>query len=229
MLNSEQIDHLFQFCRRHFVHHYDLQVEIVHHLANAIEEHMKNDTSLSFQKALEKVYESFGAAGFAPFISEKRKSVERQGRRLFWNLFTGHFGWPKILLLLLILSVGFTLFSINSNIYRVFYISVAIVCCLLEVNVVIKTRKENSYTGTKFLLAEFSQNIPLFSMFFYCFILSDAFQASFPPTSHGYFSIIFLTVLLGIIVLITIVNLQVSVSLKHKLRKDYPHVFAALN
>lgn len=229
MITRQQEFRLFEFCKKHFVHHYDVQVELVGHLANAIEEQMKNDPSLCFEKALGNVHESFGAGGFASLVSEKRKSVERQGRRLFWKLFKEHFRWPKILLLLLIISLGFTLYSINTNLYRIFYISVAIVCCLLEWYVIVKTRKEISFTRKKFLIAEFSQNMPLFSMFFYCFIFPDAFEADFPPTTHEYFSILFLNILIGLVVLITIVNWQVLSSLTRNFRNDYPEVFAAIN
>jgi len=229
MITHQQKSRLFEFCQKHFVHHYDVQLELEDHLANAIDEQMKNDPSLSFEKALENVYESFGAAGFAPLVSEKRKSVERQGRQLFWKLFKEHFRWPKILLFLIIISLGFTMFSIDSDLYRIFYISVSVACLLAELYGIVKTRKEISSTGKKFLIAEFSQNVPLILLFFYCFIFPDAFETDFPPTSHAYFSILFLNILIGIVVLITIVNWQVLSSLTSDLRNDYPEVFAAIN
>ena len=40
MLTDEQIAALFAFCEKHLVRHYDLQVELVDHLANAIETKM---------------------------------------------------------------------------------------------------------------------------------------------------------------------------------------------
>lgn len=36
-LSTEQIDYLYQFTRNHYVEYYDLQTELVDHLANAIE------------------------------------------------------------------------------------------------------------------------------------------------------------------------------------------------
>jgi hypothetical protein len=56
MLNKEQVDHLFAFCNKHYVQHYDLQIELVDHLANAVEEKMAIDSQLSFEEALNKVY-----------------------------------------------------------------------------------------------------------------------------------------------------------------------------
>ena len=37
-LSAEQIERLYQFTRQHYVEYYDLQTELVDHLANAIEE-----------------------------------------------------------------------------------------------------------------------------------------------------------------------------------------------
>ena len=36
-VNQKQIDELYLFTRQHFVEYYDLQTELVDHLANAIE------------------------------------------------------------------------------------------------------------------------------------------------------------------------------------------------
>jgi hypothetical protein len=42
-LNQEQIEALFRFCEKKSVRYYDLQVELVDHLAERIEEEMKAD------------------------------------------------------------------------------------------------------------------------------------------------------------------------------------------
>jgi hypothetical protein len=50
LLNTWQIDYLFAFCKKHYVHHYDVQVELVDHLANAVEDEMKKDGNLFFTR-----------------------------------------------------------------------------------------------------------------------------------------------------------------------------------
>ncbi|MEO7120213.1 MAG: hypothetical protein ABIY62_03915, partial [Ginsengibacter sp.] len=94
MLTSEQIEYLFTFCRKHSVYYYDVQVELVDHLANAVEEEMTNDPKISFEKALDKVHRSFGYSGFAPLVAEKQKYAAKQSRKLFWKSFRRQFGWP---------------------------------------------------------------------------------------------------------------------------------------
>lgn len=78
MLTKEQIESLFTFCEKHFVKYYEVQLELVDHLANAIELKMADDPNLSFEEALEEVHQSFGVMGFAPLVAEKQKIAEKQ-------------------------------------------------------------------------------------------------------------------------------------------------------
>ena len=55
-LSKDQIDQLFAFTKKKMVHWHDLQVEIVDHLAERIEEEMNADSKLGFDDALAKVY-----------------------------------------------------------------------------------------------------------------------------------------------------------------------------
>jgi hypothetical protein len=98
-LNKEQIESLFRFTAKKYVHWYDLQVELVDHLASRIEEEMTAHKGLSFEKALGKVYNGFGIFGFANIVKEKELQLCRSSRKLWWQAFREFFGWPKILLL----------------------------------------------------------------------------------------------------------------------------------
>lgn len=226
MLTKKRIDHLFEFCKKHFVPYYDLQVELVDHLANAIEEQMIINPNISFEKALENIHQSFGVSGFATLVSEKRKMTERQGRRLFRKLFKEQLLWPKILLFLLIVSFAYTLFYINPYFFQVFYISVLIVCFGLLIYGSRKKWKKISSTGKRFLVAEFSHGSSFFPYLFYFFFMpNQMFDVDFTTTPHGSFLIPYSSILIGIFVIITIVDLQLLTSLKNKLQKDYPEVF----
>jgi hypothetical protein len=227
MLNEKQIESLFTFCKKHFVYYYDVQVELVDHLANAVEAEMLADPKNTFDKALEKVHKSFGIMGFAPLVTEKVKLAEKQGRNLFWKLFKEHLRWPKILLLFLIFSIAFTLFTIEPNLFGIFYISVMIACCLLEMYGNIKTRKEISSNGKRFLIAEFSHNSTAFSILFYFFVFPNIFDKDFGYRSYSTVHILLLSIIIGVSVITAIVNIQILSTLKNKLKQDYPEVFAA--
>ena len=62
-LSQEQINRLYEFTRQHYVEYYDLQMELVDHLANSIEEQWKENPKLSFETALNIEFKKFGIFG----------------------------------------------------------------------------------------------------------------------------------------------------------------------
>lgn len=227
MLTQTEIDHLFEFCEKHFVRHYDLQAELVDHLANAIEEQMGGQPNLSFEKALDNVYQSFGPTGFGRLISDKRIAAEKQGSKMFWKFFREHLRWPKALLLLLIIAFSYSLFTVDALFFRIFYISVFLLCPLGEMFAVFNFSRTISSTGKKFLTADFSRGSRLFLFLFFVPVYPDMFEKNFPPTSHGMWSILFLSSLLAILAIITIADIQVLLSVKKRLQNDYPLAFSS--
>ena len=63
-LTSQHIDQLYKFTRAHYVEWYDLQTELVDHLANDIENIWKKEPNLSFDQAKNKAFKKFGVFGF---------------------------------------------------------------------------------------------------------------------------------------------------------------------
>ena len=60
MITEAQYESLFAFCRKHYVQYYDVQVELVDHLAAAIEEKIANLKKDGFNVASEvKPFEKF--------------------------------------------------------------------------------------------------------------------------------------------------------------------------
>tara|TARA_B100000949_G_scaffold96651_2_gene86211 strand:+ start:3582 stop:3746 length:165 start_codon:yes stop_codon:yes gene_type:complete len=51
-VNSNQIDRLYRFTREHFVEYYDVQTELVDHLASVIEKQWREDPAIGFENAL---------------------------------------------------------------------------------------------------------------------------------------------------------------------------------
>src|SRR5689334_13191886 len=94
-LTDEQINYLFTFCERHFVLYYDLQVELVDHLANAITEKMNSNPGIDFNTALDEVYKGFGYAGFASIVNSRTKQLKHWGKKQQWTLFKQFFTLPK--------------------------------------------------------------------------------------------------------------------------------------
>jgi hypothetical protein len=96
MLTKEQIDSLYDFCKAKGAKYYDVQVELVDHLANGIEKEQAEHPDWSFQKALDVVFVSFGYPDFKPLVREKQKATRVYCQRLWWSLFKEQLRWPAI-------------------------------------------------------------------------------------------------------------------------------------
>ncbi len=62
-VNQEQIASLYAFTKKHYVEFYDLQTELVDHLANAIEAQWENNPEIPFEEALQIEFKKFGIFG----------------------------------------------------------------------------------------------------------------------------------------------------------------------
>lgn len=102
MLTEEQIQHLYKFCVRHYVRYYDVQVELVDHLANSIEERMAANPTCSFERALNDVYRGFGIMGFSKVVFERTSAESKKYNTRNFQIFKSYFTVPKIVLTLLI-------------------------------------------------------------------------------------------------------------------------------
>jgi len=96
MLTKEQIDYLFEFCQTKGVAYYDVQVELVDHLANAIEKELAEHSDWPFQKALDVVFVSFGHVNFKPLVRERLKAFQAYSWRLWGALFKEQLRWPAM-------------------------------------------------------------------------------------------------------------------------------------
>jgi hypothetical protein len=79
-LTPEQVKKLFAWCEKYEVYDYDLQLEIVDHLASAIEHQWKENPELSFGWALKNIRDKFGWRDF--------RKLERKMQRLYTILKT---------------------------------------------------------------------------------------------------------------------------------------------
>ena len=226
MLTTEQIQSLFTFCEKHFVKYYDVQVELVDHLANAVELELKTNPKISFEQALQKVHQSFGVMGFAPLVSEKAKMAETQSRSLFWKLFKEQFKWPKIILLILLTTILFTIFSNHLISIKGTFATIIIAGCYFELFQTIKIHRAISKTGKKFLLGGITQFFGFGWLPIYLFITPNMFDEDFLSNVHSTFSIFFLSSILSLFIILIVAIWQTFSSVKKSLLKTYPEVFS---
>jgi hypothetical protein len=97
-LTQEQIEKLYQFTRQHYVEWYDLQTELVDHLANAIEEQWQQNSNLTFEDALQIEFKKFGVFGFMDVVEKRQATLNRNYNKIVWTHFKEFFTIPKIIL-----------------------------------------------------------------------------------------------------------------------------------
>ncbi|MEA1786637.1 hypothetical protein U1E44_11080 [Arenibacter sp. GZD96] len=96
-VSQDQLTKLYRFTRTHYVAHYDVQTELVDHLANGIEYQWKENGNLSFEEALHREFKKFGVFGFHDLIAQKQNAMNKKYRAILWRFFKEWFRWPKII------------------------------------------------------------------------------------------------------------------------------------
>jgi hypothetical protein len=97
-LTEIQIQNLYKFTREHFVYHYDVQTELVDHLANDIEEIWLAEPHFSFEEAREKSFKKFGIFGFMDVVESKQKQMNKRYWKIIWRFVREWFTLPKAMI-----------------------------------------------------------------------------------------------------------------------------------
>lgn len=235
-LSKEQIQQLFLFTEKKFVRWYDLQVELVDHLAEKIEAQMEQDPTLSFERALGNIYAGFGIFGFAQIVREKEEALRKANNKMLWKDIGRQFTWPNLVRSLAIISLIFTI-AFQVNIETLAVITLALYCIDIAFNGSfslikfywnpLKKRKTKVEKKKNLLML---QNLPAFSfgsMLYLQFMLMRYFELLSVEDINATtgFKINF-SVLLFVGVIIYISAKNISLGILHKAKTLYPEAFA---
>ncbi len=113
-LSAEQIEQLFHFTKKHYVEHYDVQVELVDHLANAIEDQWKENANILFEDALQTEFKKFGVFGFTGLVEQKQAELQSHYWKIIKEELIDFFSIPKIIFSAVLYYVLFQFFA-NPN------------------------------------------------------------------------------------------------------------------
>ena len=116
-LTKEQIQQLYKFTRQHYVKYYDVQTELVDHLANDIEQIWIEQPNLSFEQARAVSFRKFGIFGFMDVIEAKQKQMNKRYIKILWRFFKEWFTVPKIITTASIFTTLFFVFRIQFSEY----------------------------------------------------------------------------------------------------------------
>lgn len=212
-LNEEQIQALFDFTKKKLVHFYDLQIELVDHLAASIEEEMELDKKLKFEDALERVYQRFGIFGFSQIVQQKQKQLERLHFKRWMKEVFSLFRWPQALGSLTLLGSLYTLDkTVDPDYLRIGFGVISIVFMIFNI---INMRRYRKPKKQLLIMQYYYPGIASFWSYFYLQYLINF---------HNHNSLFFILInFVGIIFLVS--SYQLNEKLKTEAMRLYPEVF----
>lgn len=168
-LDKQQIEQLYAFTRQHYVEWYDLQSELVDHLANAIEVEWQQNPKHTFEEVLDIEFKKFGIFGFMDVVEERQKFLYRKYARLIWNYYKEFFRLPKIIFTFVSIYVLFLFSGLFSN-PKYFFLAILVIGITFVITNLVKTtreyKKREKATGKKWLFEEVAKNFNSFPIMF---------------------------------------------------------------
>lgn len=206
-LTEVQIERLYRFTREHFVEHYDVQSELVDHLANDIESIMEASPSLTFDEALRTSFKKFGVFGFQEVIASKSKAMEKKYWKLVFHILKDFFTIPRIALsftLFVGILIAFQIFGFRTT-FLAIGISGASVMIIKAIQVKRLQKKRFEESGRKWLLEEFVLNMGSMAVLVNLFFQLAIYSPSNFSTFIEVFSALILTVFILLVYIVTYV------------------------
>lgn len=156
-LNESQIEKLYQFTRQHFVEWYDLQTELVDHLANAIETQWQEFPNRTFDEALQIEFKKFGVFGFMDIVEKRQAALSKKYAKIIWSHFKNFFHLPQIIGTFSAVGILFYILKVSLYSEFIFKVLSVILLTMFIVGIAISSRKNkkiNEQTGKKWMFKE---------------------------------------------------------------------------
>jgi len=223
-LTESQIQELYTFTRQHFVEHYDLQTELVDHLANDIEQQWQVQPKLTFEDAKNKAFKKFGIFGFMDAIEQKGKAMNKRYRSYLWNELKKWFELPQVIGTVALYLLFYVTFSSKyTAIFTiVFYVIISAWCIFKNRQLNRQFRRRKEVSNKKWLLEEliFKQaggtSLIFMSQLYNVFTIPDQFEI------NTLFLVLF-SLAFTVLTLVNYISLEVIPSKAEKLLNEtYP-------
>ncbi|WP_299015189.1 hypothetical protein [uncultured Polaribacter sp.] len=158
-LTQTQIKELYKFTRKHYVEYYDVQTELVDHLANDIEEIWQEYPNLSFEDARDKSFKKFGVFGFMNVVDAKVVQMNKKYYKVILKFAREWFQLPKIILTIALFFGFYQLqeLEISYLIYNVILFSIFIIQIVVLVFNSRKLKKKYKITQKSWLFESILQ------------------------------------------------------------------------
>ena len=154
-LTPEQIQELYKFTRQHYVEHYDMQTELVDHLANDIEQIWQEKPSLSFEEARTISFKKFGVFGFMDVYGARQGALQKKYMKILWQHAKDWFRLPKIIATITFFYFFYTGLIQYGDVFALSVLGVVVVFGLIKhILLLRKVKKRQKLSGKKWLLED---------------------------------------------------------------------------
>jgi len=156
-LTEQQIESLYKFTRQHFVEYYDLQTELVDHMANGIEQQWNEHPTLSFEQARDREFKKFGVFGFMEVLEERQKAMQKNYGRLVLKHVKEYMRIPKIIGFALIILLTYMILKFAPIADEFFTGGIFTAGLLYLTSIIVRRRiikRQNFENGKKWMLRE---------------------------------------------------------------------------
>lgn len=153
-VNKSHIEDLYAFTRKHFVEWYDLQTELVDHLANDIEEVWKEYPTYSYERAREMAFKKFGVFGFMDVIAQRQKAMNKKYTKYLFAELKKWFELPQIISTISLFIIFYISFisPISNYLFIMFYVLIAAWYMFKSIQLNRAFRRRKEISNKKWLL-----------------------------------------------------------------------------
>lgn len=228
-VTAEQIQQLYHFTEQHFVQFYDLQTELVDHLANSIEAHWRVNQNTNFDDVLLLEFKKFGVFGFQDIIEKQRDALRKSYNLIVWNNFKNFFSLPKLIGTILSIAILFQILlkvSFAENLLLAIYL-VLIIIIILKLFVDKKNAKSKfKQTTKKYMFDDCIQNYGYTGVLsiFGSVIPQAMTHSNFFLTLQPPWLLLFCFMLVSLTIFFYIILFQIPQKREHYLLKKYPNL-----
>lgn len=157
-ITNDQVNRLYHFTRKHFVEFYDLQTEMVDHLANGIEQQWRVNPNLSFEEALHIEFKKFGVFGFSDIVERRMAEMNKRYHKFVWQHFKEFFTIPKIIFTLSLVIILSAIFLNLESLFSVISVGFTIVLILFVFILIARNKLKQKKSSKKWLMQHVISN-----------------------------------------------------------------------
>lgn len=191
-LTNQQIEQLFDFTKKHYVEHYDVQVELVDHLANAIEDQWKENPNILFEDALQTEFKKFGIFGFTGLVEQKQAELHKQYNKMLWSEVLKFISIPKVIITVAMYLLIFFFLKKTGSFGEIVMFSLILgsfLCySIISFIFIYKIKKQQKNQGKKWLIQSVTQalfSLPLIGAGGYYQMINSFFEKQFELSFIG--------------------------------------------